>query len=412
MKRNRSPLAQLLRKSPLVVTGIGCVGAAGHSAEALWRSAVAGSSTASWQQHDTERFPGCHAGEISIAEPEARRIRRSDRAVQLAWFAARQACEQAGLDLRRPLLRVGVMTGSSRGPVGRLHESFERLGGRKQTPSLAVDTSIACLSGTLGQELGLLGPSATVSAACASAAVAIACAAEQILLGSADAMLVGGTEASLHPIILAQLAAAGLLASHDDPRLGCRPFDLARNGMIPGEGAAFLLLEPAMAAERRGVSSLAELRGWATRLDRSGRAGMNPEGAGLLAVMRAAMELGEVDVDQVDYINAHGTGTVQGDRSEAQAVAALFGRKVPCSSTKPVTGHCMGASAALEALVAIQALRHQIIPPTANCHRPDPSCPIDPQPLAARPARIRTVLSNSAGFWGYHAALLFAGSVR
>jgi 3-oxoacyl-[acyl-carrier-protein] synthase II len=411
-KRQRSPLAQLLHDSPLVVTGIGCVSAAGHSAEALWTSAVAGRPTAAWQQHGTERFAGCHAGGLPLGEPQARRIRRSDRAVQLAWFAARQACEQACLDLKSAWPRIGVMTGCSRGPVGRLYESFERLQGGKLTPSLAVDTSIACLSGTLGQEFGLLGPSATISAACASAAVAIGCAAEQILLGSADAMLVGGTEAPLHPVIIAQLTAAGLLASHDEPRHACRPFDVARNGMVPGEGAAFLVLEPARAADRRGVIPLAELRGWAAWLARSGRAGMQPSGAGLLAVMSGAMELGEVKANQVDYINAHATGTGQGDQSEATAVAGLFGRNVPCTSTKPVTGHCMGATAALEAVIAIQALRHQIIPPTANCTQPDPSCLIDSQPLAARPARLRTVLSNSAGFWGHHAALLFSGPLR
>jgi nodulation protein E len=125
-----------------------------------------------------------------------------------------------------------------------------------------------------------------------------------------------------------------------------------------------------------------------------------------MAVIRQALELAELDCGQIDYINAHGTGTRQGDLAEAQAVATLFGDRVPCSSTKPVTGHCMGATPALEAIIAVQALRHQRVPPTANCDRPDPACPLDPQPHESRAANLRTVLSTSAGFWGYHAALI------
>jgi 3-oxoacyl-(acyl-carrier-protein) synthase len=405
-----SPLIQLLRHCPLVVTGIGCLSAAGQSADALWNAAVHGQSTATWFTVHCDsaprRFAACHAGELT--EAGLHPVRKSDRSVQLAWLAARQALDHSGLGAQQPTTRVGVMVGSSRGPLGRLQQSFAGVAqGRRLAPSLAVDTAFASLSGTLAQGLGLLGPGATISAACASAAVAISHAAEQILLGNADAMLVGGTEAPLHPAIFEQLTSAGLLAVGREPAPSCRPFDVSRNGFVPGEGSAFLVLESARSADRRGVQPLAQLRGWATQLDGSGRAGIQSDGAGLVAVMRQALDLGELNTSQVDYINAHGTGTVQGDRAEANAVASLFGKRIPCSSTKPVTGHCMGATPALEAIVSIQALRHQLVPPTANCDQPDKACPIDPQPLTARPARIRTVLSNSAGFWGYHAALLF-----
>jgi 3-oxoacyl-(acyl-carrier-protein) synthase len=408
-----SALCRLLRDSPLVVTGVGCVSAAGHSADALWRATVAGESKAAWHelsaQPDAARYAACHAGDLGVRQPGLKAVRNSDRAVQLAWLAARQALKQACLETRQAGARVGVIVGSSRGPLGRLQQSFQRPAQTgRLVPSLAVDTTFASLSGTLAQGFNLLGPGGTISAACASGAVAIAQAAEQILLGNADAMLVGGTEAPLHPAIFAQLASARLLARHAEPGRSCRPFDTDRNGFVPGEGSAFLVLELAQTSARRGVPPLAELRGWATRLDPSGRAGIQADGEGLLTVMRRALELAELDPDQVDYINAHGTGTVQGDQAEARAVAAMFGARVPCSSTKPVTGHCMGATPALEAVIAIQALHHQIVPPTANCEQPDPSCSIDPLPLTARPARIRTVLSNSAGFWGYHAALVFS----
>jgi 3-oxoacyl-(acyl-carrier-protein) synthase len=412
MQPRSSPLIQLLRHSPLVVTGIGCFSAAGQSADALWHAAVGGQSPATWftVRSDSEpvRYAACHAGELTLPETGFRTVRKSDRAVQLAWLAARQALDQSRMDTQQPTTRVGVVIGSSRGPLGRLQQAFLGVApGRRLSPSLAVDTAFASLSGTLAQGFGLLGPGATISAACASAAVAIAHGAEQILLGNADAMLVGGTEAPLHPAIFEQLTSAGLLAVGREPGQSCRPFEVSRNGFVPGEGSAFLVLESARSADRRSVQPLAQLRGWATRLDGSGRAGIQSDGAGLVAVMRQALDLGELSTSQVDYINAHGTGTVQGDRAEANAVASLFGKRIPCSSTKPVTGHCMGATPALEAIIAIQALRHQMVPPTANCDEPDKTCPIDPQPLAARPARIRAVLSNSAGFWGYHAALLF-----
>jgi 3-oxoacyl-[acyl-carrier-protein] synthase II len=259
--------------------------------------------------------------------------------------------------------------------------------------------------------MGFQGPAATVAATCASAAFAIGIAAEQILLGKADCMLAGGAESPFEPVVLAQLHGAGVLASHSDARLACRPFSATRTGIVPGEGSGFLCLESAASAARRGARPLAFLSGWAYSLSDSGRTGVQEDGVDAAHAMREAMERGGIEVADVDYINAHGTGTRINDPAEARAIVSLFGSRatsVPCSSTKPVTGHCLGATPALEAILCVEALRRQIVLPTANCPDQDPGCPVNAETRGARPATLRTALSNSLGFWGYRAALVFA----
>jgi 3-oxoacyl-(acyl-carrier-protein) synthase len=334
-----------------------------------------------------------------------------DRSVQLAWVAAKQACAAAGLDPSNDPAGTGLFLGSSRGPVGKVQEGFLRVEDRRYPPSLSADCTMASLSGALAQALDLHGPCSTLSATCASAAFAIGFAAEQILLGKANAMLAGGTEAPLVPALLAQLDAAGVLGSHADPARTCRPFDVTRNGLCLGEGSAFLVLESAATAARRGAVALARLSGWGTWLDTSGRAGASAAGTGLVIAATQALGLAGLTPDAVDYINAHGTGTRMNDAAEAKGVRTLLGDRatlVPCTSTKPVTGHCLGATPAIEAVLCLEALRHQTVPPTLNCAQPDPDCAVNAQPTHARPASLTHVLSNSLGFWGYHAALIFS----
>jgi 3-oxoacyl-(acyl-carrier-protein) synthase len=408
-------LANLLRDNPIAVTGVGSFSAAGDSVDALWQAAVAGQSLAAWREFQigtvTEWFAVCSAAELDGSRPELHPVRKMDRCVQMAWLAANQAWSQARLTGIYPAERVGVMVGSSRGPFTKSNASPDLSSRRKYPPSLSAHSTFASLSGGLAQAFNLQGPGATISATCASSAFAIGFAAEQILLGKADAMLVGGTEAPLHYAILAQLQAAGVVGFHEDARLTCRPFDAMRNGLVPGEGSAFLILESARTAAARQAPVLARLAGWNMRLDNSGRTGVDEEGSGLVQVMEQALQLAGFDPEQIDYINAHGTGTKMNDAAEAPAVQKLFGRRaatVPCSSTKPITGHCLGATPALEAIICIKALQAQMVPPTANCPQPDPLCPINVQPLTARPAKISTVMSNSIGFWGYHASLIFS----
>ena len=410
-----SPIQAWLRDNPIVVTGMGSFSAAGDSVDALWRGAIAGRSLAAWREFGDEkgrsRFAVCSAPALDATRPELHPVRKLDRCVQMAWLTALQAWEQSRMaDVYRPE-RVGVMVGSSRGPLGKQIESIRREGARRVSPSLSADSTFGSLSGALAQSFKLKGPGAAISATCASGAFAIGLAAEQVLLGKADAMLVGGTEAPLMPALLEQLRAAGVFGFHEEAGQTCRPFDVTRNGLVLGEGSAFLVLESAQAAAARGAAVLARLAGWSLSLDNSGRTGVSEDGAGLLQVMQDALQVAGVGPEKIDYINAHGTGTKLNDMAEANAVRTLCGDRtmtVPCSSTKPITGHCLGATPALEAILSVEALRHQMIPPTANCAAQDPLCPINVQPLTAQPAKISTVMSNSLGFWGYHASLIFA----
>jgi 3-oxoacyl-(acyl-carrier-protein) synthase len=412
---NSSILTRLLRDNPIAVTGVGCFCAAGDSVDALWGAAAAGKSLAAWREFDFEsenlRFAVCNAPELDITQWQMQPVRKMDRCVQMAWLAANQAWAQAQLAGAYPMTRVGIIVASSRGPVSKQKESFKYAGSRKYPPSLAANSTFASLSGALGQAFKISGLGVTVSATCASAAFAIGLAAEQILLGKADAILVGGTEAPLQPAILAQLDSAGVIGSHDDARQTCRPFDVTRNGLILGEGSGFLVLESARSASARKAKIFAHLAGWGLSLDNSGRTGVNEVGSGLLQVMEEALRLADFGDGKIDYINAHGSGTKMNDAAEANAVKTLFGNRaasVPCSSTKPITGHCLGATPALEAIISIEAMRRQTIPPTANCLQQDPLCPINTQPLVAKPAHVSNVMSNSIGFWGYHASLIFS----
>ena len=408
---NDSPLLRLLREHPIAITGVGAFSTAGPGAGALAAAAVAGRSPARAGEFAGVSAGGgvavCSAPAIDATQPEMRSVRRMDRCVQMAWLAAREAWEQSGMKGVYAPERIGIVVGSSRGPLGKQREGMERAGDHRLAPSLATDTTFASVSGALARAFDLRGPGAMISATCASGAFAIAWAAEQILLGHADAMLVGGTEAPLQPALLALLQLAGVLGFHVEPEQTCRPFSADRNGLVLGEGSGFLALESGHATAARRVPALAWLAGWATYMDDSGRAGVNRHGSGLTRVMHRALQVAGLRPEEIDYVNAHGTGTRLNDEAESRAVHGIFGETVPCTSTKPITGHCLGATPALEAVLCVETFRHQVIPPTANCHAQDPLCRINVLPLKARPASVSAVMSNSLGFWGYHSSLIF-----
>ena len=408
---NTCPLTEMLRREPVLVTGAGAFSAAGAGTATLWATAMAGRSAA--QARDfvgdaaAARFAVCAAPEVDTTGPEMRPFRKMDRCVQMAFVAAAEAWRQADIAGAYAPERIGVMVGSSRGPLHRCGEGADGTSLRPPAPSMAAGTTFAAVSGALARTLGCKGPGSMVSATCASSAFAVAAAAEQIVLGNADAMLVGGAEAPLQPALLAQLQAAGVLGSHPEPGRTCRPFDLERNGMVLGEGSAFLVLESARTAAHRRAPALARLAGWAVGMDDTSRTGVNPQGTALIRVMQRALQVAGLTPGHVGYLNAHGTATRQNDAAEAQAVLRVFGDGVPCTSTKPITGHCLGATAALESILCIEALRCQRIPPTVNCETPDPLCPINVRPSPVPPSRMDAAMSNSLGFWGYHASLLF-----
>jgi 3-oxoacyl-[acyl-carrier-protein] synthase II len=232
-------------------------------------------------------------------------------------------------------------------------------------------------------------------------------AAQQILLGTLDVALAGGCEAPLIPSIFSQLLAAGILGSHSDPALVCRPFSASRNGTVLGDAAAFVVLESSHFARSRGASALARFSGWAAGSDKIQRAGMSENSGNLQRNMLAAMELAGISPEQIGYVHTHGTGTQLNDRVEAKALMQTFPNGVPCSSTKPITGHCMGASAALGAVFAIKAMEHGLLPPSANCKPQDPDFDLDLIHSTARSARPSAVMVSSSGFWGTNAQLIF-----
>ena len=294
-------------------------------------------------------------------------------------------------------------------------EAVRRLdAGRRMLPSLAAHSTVSCQSGAIAMEVGARGPSMTVSATCASAATAIASAAEQILLGKADIMLAGGADCGTDPLIIQQMAEAGVLGRHrNDPRLACRPFHRDRNGMTLGDGAGFLVLESAQSVAARGARPIGVLAGWGMVTGTGGRTAVEEDGSGLVRAMKEACAMAGCSREEIAYVNAHGTGTLLNDRGEMAAYERLFaGRKTPVaiSSTKPVTGHCLGATGALEAICTMRALASAKAPATPGLDCPDPAV------LAASHHFVREnpilitgdfAMSNASGFWSQHASLIF-----
>ncbi len=405
-------LTALLHDDPVLVTGIGAFCAAGTSVDELWRSVIAGTPKARWMScHDGERIAACAAPDVDLRAPEFRPVRRMDRGAQLALAAARQAWADAGLHEESsspPPDRRGVVVGTSRGPLAKWNEWMNHQANGGAMPSYASTCTVASVSGMLSMVFHVLGPACMVSAACSSSAHAMALGAEQILLGNAEVVLVGGTEATLLPPLVRQLKATGVLGSHSDPAWACRPFSADRNGTVLGDGSGFLVLESSASARNRGARAYARLAGWSVGSEARQRTGMSEDGDGLHQVMTRALDIARLSPEDVGYVNAHGTGTPLNDRAESHALARRFPSGVPCSSTKAVTGHCMGAGSALEAIISLLAVHHGALPPSAGLLVQDPECPVQLVHPEARPARLRAALSNSSGFWGTNAALVFA----
>lgn len=397
----------------LLVTGLGIWSAAGSTPAEAWERALRGATSAESRRIGDRLALACFAPDPGACPcPGFPQSRRLDRSARLALAAAVPAARQARLESLPPE-RIAVLVGNSRGPAGLWETSSESPAGtlRRVRPTLAAHTAIASLSGALSLGLRVKGPCLTVSATCASAAHAIALGAGLLLGGVVDAVLAGGAEAPLGHTLLDQFHAAGLLGTHPDPRRACRPFDRTRNGMVPGEGAAFLVLErdDRLPGSDR-PPALARLLGWSMTAECHNRVAARPDGDGLARALREALAIARLGPGDIGHINAHGTGTRVNDAAEASALRQVFGSKlgeVAVSSTKPVTGHGFGAAAALEAVLAIEALRAGMAPPTAGFLERDPE--LDPLTLTTtpRPFRRPSVLSTSLGFWGNAAALVF-----
>lgn len=404
-----STLRKLLETDPVVITGMGSLCCAGTGVAALWHAVETARPGGKWRQFSSHghecRFPAASVPSIPW-HPLAGKV---DISVLMGIHAASEAWKQAAVD-GVPDAEISVVAGTSRGPHQVWMATDDALrSGKRVLPRLAAAGTIASLSGAIAQVTGARGPGTTVSATCASGAVAIAQAAEMLALGRTRVALAGGADAPLNPGVLLGMQSAGLLGRHEDAALACRPFDRKRNGLLPGEGSGFLVLERASSARDRGAKVLGTLSGWATATEGEGRAGVATDGRALARVLASALDLAGIAPCEVDYVNAHGTGTMLNDAAEAAALGTAFASGIPpISSTKAVTGHCLGASPALEAVICIQALQRGWLPASVNTAQPGFDLPFVTG--TGRRAPLRHAVSASLGFWGYHAALVFSGA--
>jgi 3-oxoacyl-[acyl-carrier-protein] synthase II len=392
----------------------------GLTVEDTWRSIINGKSgAASITRFDTKDFKTRIAAEVKGFDPEAalgrRLARRMDRFTQFAVTATGQALQNASLsvdDSNRD--RIGVVIGSGIGGIGTLvreHERYMEHGPRRVSPHLVPMMLPDTAPGYIAIMYGTRGPNMTIVTACASSANAIGEATEMIRRGAADAILAGGAEAAIIPIALAGFSSMGAVSTrNDDPQRASRPFDTDRDGFVTGEGAAILVLESFEHAKARGAKILAEVIGYNATNDAYHISAPAENGAGAAICMRNALADADLEPDAVDYINAHGTSTKLNDESETAAIKVVFGDhayKLAISSTKSMTGHLLGAAGALESIFCILAIRDNVLPPTINHQTPDPMCDLDYVPNESRSAEVSTAMTNSFGFGGHNASLIF-----
>jgi len=401
----------------VVVTGLGAVTPLGNDARSTWEAALAGQSGIDWiRSFDASDFPVRVAAEVKdfdgstvVPPKEARRLERN---VLLAVAAAREAVTDAALDEFDPS-RVGIVLGSAIGGVTGVLEQAEVMrerGAARVSPFFLPNVLVDSASGQVAITLGIRGPNYAVVSACATGSHAVGEGAELIKRGDADVILAGGTEACMHPLILAGFCAMrGLAVEDEDPPHASRPFDATRAGFVMGEGACVLLLEELESARARGAPIYAEVLGYGASNDAHHMAQPDPDSVGVSEMMRAALRRADVAPERVGYINAHGTSTPLGDAAETRAIKDVFGGHaydLVVSSTKSMTAHCFGAAGAIEAMMCALALKEKIIPPTINLQNADPECDLDYVPNEARRADVDVALSNAMGLGGHNGCVL------
>jgi 3-oxoacyl-[acyl-carrier-protein] synthase II len=404
----------------IVITGLGLVSAVGIGTEETWKAILAGQSgIGAITRFDTTDFACRIAAEVKGFDPlqfiEKKELKKMGMFIQYALAAAEFAIQNAQLKITPDIAeRAGVFLGSGIGGfdvIEREHSELLKGGPRKISPFFIPASIVNLAAGHVSIRHGAKGPNAAPCTACSSSAHAVGDAFKAIARCDADVMICGGTEAAITPMGVGGFAAMRALSTrNDEPERACRPFDKERDGFIIGEGAGVLILEELDFARRRGAPILAEIVGYGMSGDAFHITQPSEDADGAYRVMRNAVADAKINPEQVDYINAHGTSTPFNDRLETLAIRRLFGDhayKLAVSSTKSMTGHLLGGAGGLEAGFAVLALRDQIIPPTINYENPDPDCDLDYVPNRARPRALEYVLSNSFGFGGTNAALVF-----
>ncbi len=405
----------------VVVTGLGCVSPVGNTAAETWEALIVGKSGAAPITHfDASRHKTRFAAEVKGFDGPAlfgaREARKMDRFAQFATAAALEALEQAEFTVNESNRdRVGVLIGSGIGGIITLLQEVDTLrerGPDRVSPFLVPMMISDSAAGMIAIRFGARGPNMSLATACATGTNALGEAAEMIRRGAADVMIAGAAEAAIVPVSMAGMNVMGALSTrNDEPTRASRPFDKDRDGFLMGEGGAILILESLEHAQARGAKIICEFSGYGASDDAYHISAPAENGAGAALSMQLALKDAGLGMTDIGYINAHGTSTSLNDKSETAAIKTVFGEqayKIPVSSTKSMTGHLLGASGALEAVVCAKVISENLLPPTINYETPDPECDLDYVPNQARPAAPKHVMSNSFGFGGHNATLILS----
>lgn len=413
-------MTELADSQRIVITGLGAITPLGLDVDSFYQGLLDGKNGISKvESFDTEKFTCKIGGEIkdfdatSYMDPKA--VRRNDRFVHFAFAATKQAVADSGLDMdQEDPDRVGVFIGSGIGGMDTIEKNCIKLiegGPRKVSPFMIPALISNMASGVIGIELGAMGPNFSIVSACATGAHAIGESLKTLRLGEADVMIAGGSEATITSLSYAGFCSMKAMSTNnEDPEHASRPFDSNRDGFVMGEGAGVVVLETLEHAKKRGANIHCELVGYGASCDANHITAPHPEGKGLIGAMKRALHSAQLNTDDVDYINAHGTSTPYNDKFETMAVKTLFGEKaktLPMSSTKSMTGHLLGAAGGVESVACVRMLQTGKIAPTINYQTPDPDCDLDYVPNEARDAKISVAMSNSLGFGGQNASLVF-----
>ena len=404
----------------VVVTGLGCVSPVGTGTQKAWQSITAGKSGISTiTRFDATDFPVRIAGEVKDFDPspyiEKKELKKMDLFIQYAVVAACEAFEDSGYRITEDNAeRVGVYIGAGIGGLPAIehwHNVLKEKGPSRITPFFIPMVIINLASGQVSIKLGAKGPNSCAVTACATGAHSIGDAFRLIQTGEADCMIAGGAESTITPLCIAGFNAMKALSQrNDEPELASRPFDKDRDGFVVGEGAGVLVLEELESARRRGAKIYAEVVGYGLNSDAYHITQPAPEGEGAARCMELALKNAGLTPEEIDYINAHGTSTYYNDLNETEAIKKVFGehaKRLMVSSTKSMTGHLLGAAGGVEAVFTVLAIKEGVVPPTINYETPDEGCDLDYVPKEARKASLRAAMSNSFGFGGTNAVLVF-----
>ncbi|HIF71804.1 MAG TPA: beta-ketoacyl-[acyl-carrier-protein] synthase II [Dehalococcoidia bacterium] len=403
----------------VVITGMGAITALGNSVDEFWTGVKNGQSgIREISLVSPDGFPCKVSGEIQNFDAteymDRKEARRMARFSQFAVAAAYQSVKDSGIDFEKEDLdRVGVLIGSGSGGLPETDQQSEirvKRGANRMSPYYIPMMLVNMASANISHTFNLTGYTNTCVTACAASTQAIGEAAEVIRRGTADVIVTGGSEAGICEIGMGGFSTMRALSTWDgDPAKASRPFDKGRDGFAPAEGSGILIIESLEHAQARGARIYAEVGGWGVSSDAYHLVQPHPEGSGAAKAIKRALDNAGVELDEVDYINAHGTSTLINDASETKAIKAVFGEqayKIPISSTKSMVGHSLGASGALEAIVCINSINDSILHPTINQEESDPDCDLDYIPNAARETEVNITLSNSFGFGGQNACLI------